>query len=384
MSAPVFRISVYDKDRVFRCQIGNPSALTATVRHNLVSTLSMTVPLDHPKLDELIPNGDINPGARLRVTYRNEHLISGPITGYELKTDGAGGSCTITVEDDFRILREVLGWQVPTAAITAQGAAEYRTYTGNAETVVKDAVTENAVNRLAIPGLTVAANLNRGAVVPEGVPFRMHRLDDKLLPAIEAAGIGVSVRQIGSGLVLDVYEPTTHPRTLSVKGRTLKEATLTHTRPTASRAIVGGAGEGILRNFRQVTDTARETLYGMRAEVFRDARDAQDEDAPAVMDARAQEDLNEHGPKNGIKLTLAGTGIFQYGPGGFHVGDRLPVKITDTITVTEVIRECTLKWVSPTYAAVEPSVGDLTDQPERITAQRIAAIARATRDQEKR
>ncbi|WP_171046679.1 hypothetical protein [Pseudarthrobacter sp. NamE5] len=384
MTAPVFRISVYDKDRVFRCQIGNPSSLTATVRHNLVSTLSMTVPLAHPKLDELIPNGDVNPGARLRVTYRGEHLISGPITGYEIKTDGATGACTISVEDDFRILREVLGWQVPTSAITAQGASEYRTYTGNAETIVKAVVNENAVTRLGVPGLSVAPNLNRGAVIPGGVPFRMHRLDDKLLPAIEDAGIGITVKQVGSGLVLDVHEPATYPRALSVKGRTLKEATLTHTRPTASRAIVGGPGDGILRNFRQVTDLGRETTYGMRAEVFRDARDAQDEDAPDIMDARGQEDLNEHGPKNGIKLTLAGTGIFQYGPGGFHVGDRLPVKITDALTVTEVIRECTLKWVSPTYAAVEPSVGDLTDQPERITAQRIAALARAKRDQEKR
>jgi hypothetical protein len=121
----------------------------------------------------------------------------------------------------------------------------------------------------------------------------------------------------------------------------------------------------------------------MRAEVFRDARDAQDDDAPAVMDARAQEDLDENGSKNGISLKLAGTGIFKYGPGGFHVGDRLPVKITDDLTVTEVIRECTLKWVSPTYASVEPAVGDLTNQPERITAQRIAAVAKRQRDQEK-
>lgn len=385
MTAPVFRISVYDKDRRFRCQIGNPSALSVTVRHNLVSTMSMTIPLSHDKFPELMADG-----ARLVVKYRGEHLISGPVTADEIKTDGAKGSYTLTVEDDFRILREVLGWQVPGAAITAQGSSEYRTYTGNAETIVKDAATENAVNRLGIPGLSVAPNLNRGAVVPGGVAFRMHRMDDKLLPVIEDAGIGVSIRQqdaapgVSAGLVLDVYEPATYPRALSVKGRTLKEATLTRTRPTASRVVVGGQGDGILRNFRLVTDTARETTYGMRAEVFRDARDAQDEDALAVMDARGQETLNEEGPKNGIKLTLAGTGIFRYGPGGFRIGDRLPVKITDDVTVTEVIRECTLKWVSPTYASEAPAVGDLPNQPERITAQRIAALARAKRDQEKR
>lgn len=375
--APVFRISVYDKNRQFKGQVGNPSELTVTVRHNQVSTLTMTVPLGHQRIPALMADG-----ARLLVQYRGEHLISGPITADEARTDGVAGSYTVKVEDDFRILREVLGWQVPTAAITAQGSAAYRTYTGNAETIVKNAVTENAVTRLAYPGLSVAPNLNRGAVVTGGVAFRMHRLDDKLLPVVEDAGIGVSVKQVGSGLVLDVYEPTTYPRALSVKGRTLKEATLTRTRPNVSRVVVGGEGEGILRHFSQVTDSARESTYGMRAETFRDARDA--EDSTAIMEARGQETLAEDGPKNGVSLKLAGTGIFQYGPGGFHVGDKIPVKITDDVTVTEVLRECTLTWVSPTYAAVEPSVGDLTDQPERVTQQRIAALARAKRELEKR
>lgn len=384
MSAPVFRISVYDKDRAFRCQVGNPSALTATVRHNLVSTLSMTVPLGHERLPELLADG-----ARLRVTYRGEHLLSGPITADELKTDGASGSYTVTVEDDFRLLREVLGWPAPSALISDQAWREYKTYTGNAETIVKTVVTENAVTRLAIPGLSVATNLNRGAVIPGGVAFRMHPLPDRLFPVVEDAGLGVTVKQVGSGLVLDVHEPVTHPRSLSVKGRTLREATMTRKRPTASRAVVGGPGEGTARLFRQVVDTARETAYGMRAEVFQDARDAKDDAetgdvATVMMDARGNEALVENGPQNGIAITLAGSGIFKYGPGGFKVGDRVPVKITDTITVTEVIRECTLKWVSPEYAAIEPAIGELTNKPERITAQRIAAIARATRDQEKR
>ena len=153
--------------------------------------------------------------------------------------------------------------------------------------------------------------------------------------------------------------------------------------------VIGGQGEGTARAFRSLTDTARETKYGMRAEVFRDARDAKDDaetgqTAIGIMDARGQETLDETGPKNGVSLTLAGSGIFQYGPGGFRVGDRVPVKVTDDITITEVIRECTLKWVSPEYASVEPAIGELTDQPERVTAQRIASLARRQRNQETR
>jgi hypothetical protein len=102
------------------------------------------------------------------------------------------------------------------------------------------------------------------------------------------------------------------------------------------------------------------------------------------MDDGGSKALTEQGPKNGVSITLAGAGIFQYGPGGFHVGDRVPVEVTDGVVVTEVIRECTLKWVSPTYASVEPAVGELTNQPERVTAKRIAALARGQRDQERR
>lgn len=371
-----FRIAVYNKDFQFRCQIGNPAALSATVRHNLTSTLSMSVPIGHRRIEELWEDG-----ARLKVLFKGEHLISGPITADNLETDGATGLYTVTVEDDLRILWDILGWPVPGSLISNQSAAEYRTYTGDAETIVKTAVAENGVSRMAFPGLSVAANLHRGATIPGGIPLRMHPLADQLFPAVEDAGIGVSVKQEGAGLVLDVYERATHPRTLSVKGRTLKQVSMNRTRPTKSRVVIGGQGEGTARNFRLLTDTAREAQYGMRAETFRDARD---DNTPAVMDARGQETLNENGPKNGVSLTLAGAGIFQYGPGGFHVGDRVPVKVQDGITITEVIRECKLTWTSKDYATSEPVIGEITDQPERITAQRLAALSRGQRNQETR
>jgi hypothetical protein len=261
---------------------------------------------------------------------------------------------------------------------------------------------------------------------------------------------------------------------------------MTRTRPTASRAVVGGDGEKKERYFRTVTNTARETQYGMRAETFADAAstgseyadllndtkqaalDVKDADKEvkeadraldaansafenasqgydtaqatgnattisnaltkmnnaqakvnsrlgdynaavsdrtakqntyntllasqpaalaayqAAMDDAGNKALTEAGPKNGVSLTLAGTGIFQYGPGGFHVGDRVPVRVADGVVITEVIRECTLKWVSPTYASVEPIAGEITNQPERTTAKRIAALAKGQRNQEAR
>jgi len=373
----LFRISVYDKDRNFECNIGNPSKLEAVIRWDQVSTLTMTLPLAHRRTPELMADG-----ARLRVLFRGEHLISGPIVSEAIdSTGGKDDTYTVTVEDDFRILKEIYGWPVPASSISDQSFAEYATYTGNAETIVKEAVTENGVTRMAVPGLTVAPNLNRGSTIPGGVPFRFHSLAEQLFPAVTDAGIGVTVRQEGTALVLDVHEPAELNTKLSVKGRTLKQVSMTRTRPTASRVIIGGQGEGTTRKFRMLTDPLREAQYGMRAEAFRDARD---DNADAVMDARGQETLREQGPKNGVSITLAGSGIFQYGPGGFHVGDRVPIEVTTGVTFTEVIRECSIKWASPTHADIEPSVGDITNQPERAMANRFANMFRRIRNQETR
>ncbi|MFP3481178.1 hypothetical protein SB780_40675, partial [Burkholderia sp. SIMBA_057] len=79
-------------------------------------------------------------------------------------------------------------------------------------------------------------------------------------------------------------------------------------------------------------DADRESQYGMRAETFRDARD---DNTATVMDSRGRETLDEMGPKNGLSLDLAGTGIFQYGPGGFQVGDRVPVNVGAGLVITE-------------------------------------------------
>ncbi|QSZ53268.1 hypothetical protein RI444_15470 [Paenarthrobacter sp. AT5] len=372
----IFRIAVYDKNRQFRCQIGNPTALAGIMRHNMVSTLDLTVPLAHEHIGELMADG-----ARIKVLFRKKHLFSGPIMEENGESNGVKGSVTFSAEGDLAALKDILGWPVPGSAIDNQGAAEYRTYTGTAEAIVKAAVQENGVVRMGVPGLTVAPNLNRGAVIPGGVPLRMHPLFDQLFPAVETAGLGVTVQQLGTDLVLDVYEAGTYPRTLRVKGRTLKGVKWNRKRPTASRVVIGGQGEGTARNFRVVIDPDREAQYGMKGETFRDARD---DNTPTVMDARGRETLDEAGPKNGLTLELVGTGIFQYGEGGFREGMTVPVEVADGLVITQPIREVSLKWVSPEYAEINPMIGEIINQPARIFAQRIAALYKGLRNQERR
>ncbi|MFP3600138.1 hypothetical protein, partial [Chryseobacterium sp. SIMBA_029] len=79
----------------------------------------------------------------LKVSFKGQHLISGPIVSEEGETDGVGGHVTFSVEDDFAVLKDMLGWPVPGSPVGSQSASAYRTYTGNAESIIKTAVIEN-------------------------------------------------------------------------------------------------------------------------------------------------------------------------------------------------------------------------------------------------
>lgn len=378
----MFRILIYNKDRAFAGQVGSPLKLTVTPREfPLIGTARMVVADSHASVAKLMADG-----ARVVFQFMGAHLLSGPVD--ELELDSEARTLTVTVIDDAHILHRIAGWQVPAAAISAQGTAEYKTYTGDAETVIKNAVTENGVNRLAIPGLVVAPNLHRGAVVSGGVSTRMHPLPDRFFPSLAIAGIGCTVRQVGASLVFDVYTPKVYPRTLSVEGRTLKRVVWSKSRPTASRVVIGGPGEAKLRRYRQLADSAREAAYGFVGEVFRDARDAKDDGDPevvanttATMDARGQETLTESGVTNGLSITLAESTTFTYGPGGLQVGDRASVRHAGQI-ITDTVKEAVIEWIAPDHASVEPSLGQNQD-PQAKAAATQAALKESQRKEER-
>lgn len=378
------RIKVYDKDRIFQRQVGNPTSLVVTPRvHPLIGTAVMSVPLSHPAVPALRADG-------ARVVFEDPDdpgiTMSGPVHSAQIDSETA--SLKVAVWDDSWILGGILGWQVPGTSISSQGSAEYKTYTGRAETIVKNVVRENGVNRLGVPGLVVAPDQGRGNVVDGGASYRMHPIPDRIYPGIEMAGIGLRVRQVGTNLVFDVYEPRTYPQVLSVDGRTVKAATHTRTRPTASRVVIGGPGEAKERRYRQLVDTARENRYGFCGETFRDARDAKDDSEPenvaatnATMDARGRETLTETAAVNGLSITLAESSIFSYSTKGVLVGDRVTVNVFGT-EVTDTVNEARLELIAPGYVQAEPIIGEQVDPAVR-QAKMLAALKESQRKEER-
>lgn len=344
--------------------VGRPRDLKPTPRHNMISTASFTIDADHPRAAALM-----QPGARVTIYRHGEFQMSGPVrlvTG----TFEIASTLSFSVEDDFRILHNWLAWPKPSAPLTGQNV-EYRTITGPAETVVKTVMSENAV-RLGFP-LTVTPTQGRGKVGT--YTFRFHPAYDRLFPAVDQAGIGITIKQEGNGLQLDCYTPRNYEHLLSPASGTVVGGSYSLASPNITRVVVGGQGEGVARTFKGFPDTARETTWTDIIESFQDARDTSTGDVYAE---RATEALAEGAPLSGLSLELSETKHFRYGGDGLRIGDRVSAKIGDQI-FTDTLREVQLSWDQEGDQA-KPVVGQRTDDPDVTIAKRLRALKRDNND----
>lgn len=348
----------------FKGWVGRPIDLKPTIRHNMMSTATFTIDSTHLRAADLMA-----PGARVMIYRHGAFEMSGPVR----QTTGdfnVASVLSFSVEDDFRILHNWLAWPKPTAPLTGQNV-EYRTITGPAETVVKTAMAETAI-RLGFP-LYIAPDQGRGA---RGTyTFRMHPVYDRLFPAIDQAGIGVTVRQEGAGLILDCYTPTVYPHILSPESGTVIGGTYSLAAPTATRVVVGGQGEGVLRTFKGFPDLAREAEWTDIIEVFRDARDSSVGDVYAE---RAAETLAEGAPLSGLSLELSETPHFRYGVGGLGRGSQVTAEINGQ-QFTDTLREARLSWDKGGDLAT-PVIGERTDDPDWKIADRLRKLQRDNKD----
>lgn len=365
--SPPFRITVWSKAFVRLGVLGDPASVTLNPRHNQQPTGQITLRSDHQLAPKLLTEG-----CRLTVDYRGAQVMSGLVDSVQ-GSGGPDGTLTVQLRDDWCLLTDVLGWPVPAALISAQGTAEYNTQTGPAETVLKG-FASRAITRLGLP-VTVAPDLGRGATIT--VQMRMDGLADRLLPLVDQSGIGTTVRQVGSGLVLDCYTPAAYPRTLTPKSGVVVDWEWSRAAPKATRVVVGGQGEKTLRVFRQRVDTSAEALWGIKREVFLDATDVA---TTALYDARGDASLVEQRATAGLKLTLAETGNFHLQPGLLWVGDLLTLNLVPGATpITDVLREAVITWNKEDGVNATPVVGDRSDDVNRLFAKVISNIARAVR-----
>lgn len=372
-----FNVEVYDRTFKFLGLANGYEALRVVVAHNAKSTAEVTYALDHPRLVDLMEHG-----TRVVVRYHGAYLLGGPITTRSGEGPLLASSVTFGVEGDFGLLDGILGWPNPLGNIYQQGEdpgndyeGTHDTFVGPAESAVKHFVGANAA-RLGYSWLTIAPDQGRGSVVD--IKMRMNPLTDKLLPAVDDAGIGISIVQQGAGLVLDCYVPTTRAVKLSETSGPVVGWSWSEKAPTVTRVIIGGQGEAEDRDFQLLVAAQTEAEWKMVRESFRDARDVELGNYPLLL-KRGQESLDEGAAKSGLNLTLAETEFFRYGVAAV-VGDRLSATVAAGLTINDVLRSCSLSHTAGDGVLVEPQVGGGKETNDTLLARAISAVARSVRD----
>ena len=372
--APPIRVAVYDKAFNFRGTIGNPGYVTLTLTFMAPGLGQFSIPNDHHRLGDLM-----TPGARVHFTdAKGDHLLAGSVRRWRGTGPERSGSVEFDVIGDFSILQTTLGWVVPGAAITEQGTAGTNwTMTGPAETVLKAAVTENAVNRLGLP-ITVPTTLGRGSTV--SARLRFQTLHERLILTEDGAGIidsGIAADIVPTegGLLLDVWTPKTVLQPINERSGIVKSWSYAYDHAKITRVVVAGQGEGTLRLFRERVDAATEAELGEKREAFRDARDSDD---PTVLYARADETITENAARSGLSVEFGEAGNFQYGR-HFKVGDRVTLEVGG-VSISDRLTECTLSWTKDGGFEARPRVGARSEDPSRTLANAVMRIARGIRN----
>lgn len=358
---------IRDKASGFERLVVDHRGAEADLMWNAVSWANFTLDDDHRALGAILTDG-----ARCDVRLNGAEEFRGRIS----TTPGAGplGYVQVYVQSDSRKLDDWLGWQLPTATLTTAGAtiaASHRRYTGPLETVIKNALREN-FTRLGIPWV-VATSLGRGPATT--IDFRMDKLSDKLYPLLKAARWQLQLTYNGAGVpTLDIRLPNTVAGVLDASSGRLDRYDYSRRAPTATRVVVGGAGEDLARLFALIIDTARETAWEDIIEVFQDATNLK---AGDDFTASAAETLADGAPATTVSMEITEQPGFTYRD-TYELGDLVNIRV-GALTAVEVISKVHVKDDPESGVTITPSVGELArTQVERLGEQmnRLNRLAR--------
>lgn len=362
----IFQLDIYDKNRNWIAPVGAFESIEGIKRFDNISDLEFTVKSTHNRLNELM-----TPGTRIGCRLRGHPFIAGPIRAHDGYGPGKSGKFTFEVEDNFRILRNFLIYQVPGGSMLQQADSYRYQETGNAETVFKNIVTLNMVDR-SIEPIIVAPNLNRGGTVTASA--RMAKVYNEMFPLLESVGLGVTVVPSPAGLTVDVYAPGVYPIDLTENSRIVRKWRYRMEAPDLTNVVVGGSGKGTARVFiNRVATDGREALWNDRIEGFIDARDA---DSSTVYTERADEALFDGAGTASMTVTLAETKNFKLGGAdGLNVGQVVTARVANgLVSVTDILREIEFSWNADDGLKLTGQIGIDTSPTARI-AKSIAMLA---------
>lgn len=357
-----------------------PSKTVATLRWNVASSAYLTLRDDHPIVSTLVGEEGVRCAVWMvtedGATHSARRLLEGRV-GAVAGADAPNGTVTVPVLDDWQEFATILGWQVPGALIGGQGASEYWRAAGTSEANAKAAIAAN-VTRLDLPW-DVAPSLGRG--LPRPIELRMDPLASTIVPPLVQDRLQLVIERnedTGRWLV-DVREGETFSRPITPQSGVLSNWSWVKQPATATRAVVGGRGDGVAREFALVVDAALEAELGAVLEVFVDARNAE-EGASLVPYGEAA--LADRAAKAGLTAELRETSWFRF-PDAYDVGTKVLVQI-GALSVEDVISQVTVTHDVQSGFSVVPTVGLASEDPQARLVGFINNVATAVRGLERR
>ena len=276
------------------------------------------------------------PGYGIVVTTSNGVAMSGPMVSAKLvqSQEDPDGTWEIEGVDDSVILAERLAYPKPSEADVSAQDVDFDERDGVAETVLKEFVDENLVSGPAVrqvANLTVATDQARGSTVYGRARF--DQMQEMFFGLAQTGGLGYEIKQVGTGLVFDVYEPVNRSAfvRLDIENGRLEQVEYQSQAPLVTRAIVAGAGELEDRLFLEGTlaqSTTAETTWGRRIERLIDARSAK---TTNELTQKADEALIDDG-KTRVSLTITPTDdtTMLYGR-DWDLGDTISATVGSTL-----------------------------------------------------
>jgi hypothetical protein len=275
-------IEVRDKDfrRMGRFSDVDKVEFLAVLRYNAVGSWQARLSIQSP-MGQLLSQ----PGYGIIVSNAQGTLFSGPVTQVitTQDTEDTVGTYQISGVSDDVVLADRLTFPEPSNPDAATQTLAYDQRNGAAETVIKGYVNANlgpdAPTERQAPGVVVAPTQGRGLTVR--TQARFNQLLETIQPLADLAGLGFQIKQQGTELVFDVYEPTDRAASirLDLQNGRLTRSEFALAQPLATRIIVAGQGTGADRTLVPRTNSAAEEAeetWQRRVELFVDRRDTDD------------------------------------------------------------------------------------------------------------
>jgi hypothetical protein len=313
---------------------------TVVLRFNNVGSWKAVLPANSFAASQLR-----QPGAGIIVTGPNGVIFTGPTTAAKKvqTSDDPEGTWEIEGVDDSVLLLERLAYPDPSQPDAGLQTTAYDEITGPTSTVLYHFVDANlgpsAPVERQVPSLVLEADTALGSTITGKLRFEV--LGSAFTKLAATDGLGFDVKQQGDELVFAVYEPIDRSADirLDVANNRLTSSEYTYQKPSVTRAIVAGQGQGEQREILEVANTESENSeisWGRRIEVFKDQRDAEDS---ALLEQAGLEILAQGGKTlEGISVKPSDDGLMRYGY-DWNLGDKVSVvadQTTAVATVTEV------------------------------------------------